>query len=141
MKNPRLHHRLTFGQKGMLPESRTITPSRKVQDNRVESPVLCWTVKTCPWKEARANEGNFLEQIREAEAADESLQRKGFRKRLTQEQGLWWKNVEGEHLALYVPQNADNTLRQECLEWVHVHPFSGHVGRDRTSEILRRDFW
>ena len=90
---------------------------------------------------ALANEANFLERVREAEAADESLQRKGFRKRLTQEQGLWWKNVEGEHLALYVPQNADNTLRQECLEWVHVHPFSGHVGRDRTSEILRRDFW
>ena len=43
--------------------------------------------------------------------------------------------------ALYIPKNAGNALRQECLEWVHVHPFSGHVGRDRTAEIIRRDFW
>ena len=89
----------------------------------------------------QANEANFLERVREAAYADEDLQQKWLKKKLTQTNGLWWKEVSGEHMALYIPRDAANALRQECLEWVHVHPFSGHVGRDRTSELLRREFW
>ena len=58
-----------------------------------------------------------------------------------QKEGLWWKDTAAENMALYIPQTARNALRNECIAWVHVHPFTGHVGLHRTSEILRRDFW
>ena len=89
----------------------------------------------------QANEANFLERVREAAYADEDLQQRWLKKKLTKEQGLWWKEVNGEHMALYIPPDAANMLRQECLKWIHVHPFSGHVDRDMTSELLRREFW
>ena len=52
-----------------------------------------------------------------------------------------WKQTNAEHMALYIPRNESNALRNECIEWVHIHPFTGHVGMHRTAEILCRDFW
>ena len=42
---------------------------------------------------------------------------------------------------MYIPEGeADHgVLRLECIQWVHDHPFGGHVGMYRTQEILRRD--
>ena len=44
-------------------------------------------------------------------------------------------------MALNIPQVESKTSRNEGISWVHIHPFTGHVGWQRTSEILRRDFW
>jgi len=87
-----------------------------------------------------SNEASFLDRIRQARPTDAVLIRKGLRKRLIERDGLWWKATEGEHMALYIPQDEGSALRQDCIEWVHVHPFSGHVGGDRTTELLQRDF-
>ena len=42
------------------------------------------------------------------------------------------KDTCEENMALYIP------LGNECIVWVHVHPFTGYVGMHRTSEILQR---
>ena len=55
--------------------------------------------------------------------------------------GSGGKKTSEATLAMYIPQIAANALRMECISWVHAHPFTGHVGMHRTSEILRRDFW
>ena len=89
----------------------------------------------------KANESNFLARVKDAGTQDGSLLVKNFKRRLLQKEGLWWKETAGENMALYIPQTAGNALRDECIAWVHVHPFTGHVGIHRTSEILRRDFW
>ena len=79
-----------------------------------------------------------IEQIDGQESMQGPSEEEGSRSRTSDP---WWKTTEGEHMALYIPRNASSALRQECIEWVHVHPFSGHVGRDRTTELLQRDFW
>ena len=89
----------------------------------------------------KANEANFIARVKQANINDVDLTKRKIYKRLTQKDGLWWKPTQGEHMALYIPEDADSALRKECMEWVHIHPFSGHVGRDRTIELLKRDFW
>ena len=41
--------------------------------------------------------------------------------------------------ALYVPECG--TLREQCISHVHDHPYSGHVGMKRTTELLSRIYW
>lgn len=43
-------------------------------------------------------------------------------------------------MSMYLPEDARNALRNECIEWLHIHPFTGHVGSRKTLEILRRCF-
>ena len=81
----------------------------------------------------KVNEASFLDRIRQPSKRDAILTQKGLRKRPIERDGLWWKTTEGEHMALYIPKDVGSALRLECIEWVHVHPFSGHVGRDRTT--------
>ena len=89
----------------------------------------------------KANESNFLARVKDAGTQDGSMLVKNFKRRLLQKEGLWWKDTAAENMALYIPKTAGNALRNECIAWVHVHPFTGHVGIHRTSEILHRDFW
>ena len=89
----------------------------------------------------KANEENFLERIKQANTNDGALRVKNFRRKLTKKDDLWWKETDADYMALYIPEDAGNALREECIELVHIHPFTGHVGMHRTSEILRRDFW
>ncbi len=88
------------------------------------------------------HEDEFLQRVRNAYKHDTGLKSKTVRKRLTCKEGLWWKS-ENQHDTLYVPQGAidPDALRTECMQWVHDHPFGGHVGMHRTQEILKRDFW
>ena len=89
----------------------------------------------------KANEKDFLERIKKASILDEALKGRNFRRKLRIKDGLWWNPTNANYMALYVPKDTENALRNECIEWVHAHPFTGHVGMHRTSEILRRDFW
>ena len=88
------------------------------------------------------HEDEFLQRIKHAYTHDTGLKSKHVRKRLTCKAGLWWRS-ESQHDALYVPQEFGNpeALRIECMQWVHEHPFGGHVGMNRTQELLKRDFW
>ena len=89
--------------------------------------------------EQEESESTFLERLREAGPQDDKVYQKNFKKRFLYKEGLYWRNTGAPNLALYVP--GVGTLRQECIGWVHAHPFTGHVGQNRTTEILRRDFW
>ena len=89
----------------------------------------------------KANEQEFLNRIKEASIQDEALTGRNFRRKLLKKHDVWWNTTKADYMALYVPKDAGNALRNECIEWVHVHPFTGHVGMHRTSEIVRRDFW
>ena len=31
---------------------------------------------------------------------------------------------------MYIPEDPRNALRNECIEWLHIHPFFGHVGTE-----------
>ena len=59
-------------------------------------------------------------------------------------------NVQREHLVLHsklywkdhklvVPNNS--TLRQEVLQLCHDAPWAGHLGRDKTRELVELSFW
>ena len=91
----------------------------------------------------QANEADFLDRVRAACQDDSSLRNRSFRKRFASQHGLFWRGMEGqEDMPMYVPENSGNALRNECIEWLHIHPFAGHVGMRRNlSEILRRHFW
>ena len=88
----------------------------------------------------KANEQEFLNRIKEASIQDEALRGKNFRRKLLKKNDMWWNTTNADYMALYIPKDTDNALRNECIEWVHIHPFTGHVGMHRTSEIIRRDF-
>ena len=89
------------------------------------------------------NEANFLERVRAAYPGDTALQgTKQFKKKLVSQAGLFWRSTEGkEDMPMYIPKDPGNALRNECIEWLHIHPFSGHVGMRRTLELLGRNFW
>ena len=93
-------------------------------------------------EKVRAREYTYLQQIRDAYQHDVLLKFKNFRRKIIYRDGLWWR-PGGENIAMYIPQGRDkpDALRLECIQWVHDHPFGGHVGMYRTQEILRRDFW
>ena len=91
----------------------------------------------------RLNEADFLKRVREHSLHDNTLRHRKNRKssKSFQKDGLWWRKTGAEQMALYIPPDEGNALRNECIEWVHKHPFTGHVGVHRTSEILRKSFW
>jgi len=84
----------------------------------------------------KANEASFIARIRHASLKYADLTRKDIKERHVERDGLWWKATEEEHLSLYIPRNASSALRQEYIEWVHIHPFNGHVGGDRTTKLF-----
>ena len=92
----------------------------------------------------KANEANFLDRVRAAYLQDGVLRSSGksFMKKLLSRDGLFWRKIEGkEDMPMYIPEDPGNALRNECIEWLHIHPFAGHVGMRRTLEILGRHFW
>ena len=89
----------------------------------------------------KANDQEFWNRIKEASIRDEALKGRNFRKKLLKKHDVWWNTTKADYMTLYVPKDAENASRNECIEWVHVHPFTGHVGMQMTSEIVRRDFW
>ena len=46
-----------------------------------------------------------------------------------------WKQED----KMYVPKDAK--LREECISMHHQPPYRGHVGRDRTYELLERHYY
>ena len=87
------------------------------------------------------NEADFLKRLKEVYMKDGELKRQNFRKTILKKNDLWWKKTDVDYMALYIPQDESRALRNECISWVHIHPFTGHVGWHRTSEILRREVW
>ena len=81
-----------------------------------------------------ADQDGFLEAVRSAYADDPWLQQTAHRRHLNQHNGLWWRKS-----LLYVPDS--QSLREQCLNHVHDHPYAGHVGMKRTEELLSRLYW
>jgi len=122
-----------FGQTDVAGESEgTQVPDGTVEQGRQPSVTQNNEDESLEDKQ-EVNEASFLDRIRQASKRDAILTQKGLRKRPIERDGLWWKTTEGEHMALYIPKDVGSALSLECIEWVHVHPFSGHVGRDRTT--------
>ena len=80
----------------------------------------------------KANEDNSLNRIKEASIRNEALKITNFRGKVITKNidGMWWNPAGAKYMALYVyiPQGISNALRSECIEWVHAHPFTCHVG-------------
>ena len=55
-------------------------------------------------------------------------------KSLHQAHGFWWKDAR-----LVIPEHAD--LRAKLLEAHHDTPYSGHVGVNRTENLVARQYW
>ena len=77
----------------------------------------------------------FLEEVKAGYANDSFLAKPSSRRQLTESAGLWWY----KNSTLYVPESG--TLREQCISHVHDHPYSGHVGMQRTSDLLSRLYW
>jgi len=75
----------------------------------------------------KANAGTFLDRIRPASTEDAVLDRKGFRKRFTKRDGLWWKPTAGEHMALYIPQDEGSALSKNALNGYVSSCYGQHI--------------
>ena len=40
---------------------------------------------------------------------------------------------------LYIPEHGN--LRKQCLEFCHDQPYAGHMGKNKTEDLLQRHFW
>ena len=77
----------------------------------------------------------FLDEVKAGHANDLILAKPNSRRQLTESAGLWWY----KNSTLYVPESG--TLREQCISHIHDHPYSGHVGMKRTSDLLSRLHW
>ena len=82
-------------------------------------------------------ESNFFARVAEAHAGDSSVSesRRTALNLRKDTRGLWWTPDE----CLYVPDV--DTLRKECFESVHMHPYSGHYGNMRTLAKAKTIFY
>ena len=80
----------------------------------------------------KANEREFLHRTKEANI-QKALRGRNFTRKLLKKHDVWWNTTNADYMTLYVPKDAENALRNECIEWVHVHPITGHVGMHGTS--------
>ena len=81
---------------------------------------------------------NFLRGVEAAYESDAWLQDASNSVQLTQH-GQFWRNSKLHAAPLYIP-DAGN-LQLQCLQEVHDHPISGHVGMHKTRDLLARPYW
>ena len=84
------------------------------------------------YKAQDAQQDNFMEQVKQGYKTDTYLAKNQHD--FDCAEGLLWHGR-----ALYVPEAGK--LRRKCIQTVHDHPFSGHVGIARTAELLSRLYW
>ena len=80
----------------------------------------------------------ILERIRESVDKDEGI----VTKRFENNDKSWTLNEDGYIMVndrLYVP-NSD-TLRDDIIRAHHDSPLSGHPGKVKTWELIKRDYW
>ena len=87
-----------------------------------------------PPREERLSAPSILQRIKDAYEQDEEMKKPLVARKLQLEDGFWMH--EGR---LYVPDIPD--LRKELMEEAHVPPYSGHGGRQKTLELLQRNFY
>ena len=79
-------------------------------------------------------EFNFVERLKHGYSEDPWFTPENTR--LFQlENELWWSS---QH-KLVIPNSS--TLRRECIESVHDHPYSGHFGQKKTYDLASRIFY
>ena len=78
---------------------------------------------------------DFLKQVAGAYSSDPWFKDENInREKLVKHAGLWWKDQ-----CLAIP--ADTQLREQVLRICHDAPWSGHLGRDKTRELVSSTFW
>ncbi len=75
-----------------------------------------------------------LTRIKEAYATDPWFANPGHTAGLTETDGFWWRGYQ-----LVVPDVP--TLKDRILWELNDAPFSGHQGRDKTREAVKRHYW
>ncbi len=78
---------------------------------------------------------DWVEQIKEAYTADDSLVALQKRKQVVYKDGLYY-HAHKQQL-IYMP----HSLRVKCLEELHDTPFSGHKGKAKTFHAVTRLYW
>ena len=86
-----------------------------------------------PQSEAQTPLADLIKRIKEGNSTDPNYKTARFLKPLTLTDGYWFK---GRQLA--VPRDLE--LRKELIQHAHNPTYSGHTGRARTLEHLKRDF-
>ncbi len=78
----------------------------------------------------------LFERIRQRLSTDAGMQtvQQKLDLELTEARGLLWKGN-----LLYVPE--DVSLRNDILHWHHDVPWCGHMGLEKTLELVGRQFW
>lgn len=137
---------ISSSERGVAETPDEVHPSDGAERDAVERPSNSAEaeIELSPDQRSEAEQEIFLQRVKEAYNTDEALRNKNFRKKLTKENNLWWRPMQGREAALYIPkENASDpqALQRECLHFVHAHPFAGHVGMQRTEELVQRDLW
>ena len=83
----------------------------------------------------KAQKSDFLERIMAGYALDPWFATKRNLAKLTQTKGLWFQQGTARVLVPDV-----DTLRADIIRENHTPPVSGHVGQERTAELIRRSF-
>lgn len=83
---------------------------------------------------ARYANSNFLERVKAGYEQDSWFVAENTVS-FIYEAGLWWTKRH----QLVVPRVA--SLRTECIESMHDHPFSGHFGQRKTLDLVQRVFY
>ncbi|KAL3153599.1 hypothetical protein ABBQ32_14155 [Trebouxia sp. C0010 RCD-2024] len=78
--------------------------------------------------------GSLLQRIRDGYASDKWFDNAKHTEQLTFADGVWSKDN------LVVVPDVDD-LRQRCLSLHHDTPFAGHLGHDRTVQLVQQCFW
>ena len=78
----------------------------------------------------------LLEKIRAGYAKDPWFRDPAHVAQLRHEEGLYYKGDQ-----ILVPHDESTHLRRWCISLHHDPPYVGHLGRERTTELLRRHFF
>ena len=79
-------------------------------------------------------EHNFIQRVRQGYLRDSWFTAENTAL-FTRDDDLWWTMNH----QLVVPNDA--TLRKECVEAMHDHPYSGHFGQRKTLDLVQRVFY
>jgi Integrase zinc binding domain/RNase H-like domain found in reverse transcriptase len=87
-------------------------------------------------------EAVWLRRVREASLVDPWLNRRQNRRKVTLNDGLYYKGSRVYVPSHHVDKDGDEyNLRREVLENMRGPPVVGHPGRDRTLELVSRSWW
>ena len=135
-KAPTLLSRRQVGRQQFLSRSDYEWEYRKGADNIADPLSRSPALMNIVFERLGQPSQELREAILKGYAHDPWFKDENHTKKLRLEDGLYYKDHQ-----ILVPESKDNKIRELCISAHHDPPYAGHLGRDRTLEVIRRHFF